>query len=205
MSGSKQKKDRIYLQYHKSKETGSHQRLLQGWPILKLFLVLLKNRGFAGIQRYSILENGYEGGRQECLSLQLVTGENEQISWVRREQHFPERLTTFQISMKEYHLGRFKRFDSKIDERGVVESNSTNNAGLECWDWIMVPQDLWEDRRLDFQLVDMCCLLKKDIEQRRSQDLGIQLKMAMQFWILKNILDGAGFRIRFTLDENRKQ
>ena len=35
--------------------------------------------------------------------------------------------------MKEYHSGGFKKkFDSKTDERGVVESKSTNNAGLEC-------------------------------------------------------------------------
>ena len=40
-------------------------------------------------------------------------------------------------------------------------NNNTNNVGLECWDWIMVHQGLWEDRRLDFELKDMCCLLKK--------------------------------------------
>ena len=34
--------------------------------------------------------------------------------------------------MKEYHSGGFKKkFDSKTDERGVVESKSANNVGLE--------------------------------------------------------------------------
>ena len=40
--------------------------------------VLLKNKGFVGIQTYSILENGYEGVRQECLSLKL-TGKNDRL------------------------------------------------------------------------------------------------------------------------------
>ena len=49
--------------------------------------------------------------------------------------YHPTKVASFQIwiSIKEYHLGGFKRrFDSKIDQRGVVESNSANNAGLEC-------------------------------------------------------------------------
>ena len=45
---------------------------------LSCFLVLLKNRDFVGIQRYSILENGYEGVRRECLSLKL-TGKNDRL------------------------------------------------------------------------------------------------------------------------------
>ena len=37
---------------------------------------------------------------------------------------------------------------------------------------------------------------KGNIEQTRSQKgFGLQLKMAMQFWMLKNILDGTDIRI----------
>ena len=36
----------------------------------------------------------------------------------------------------------------------------------------------------DFELDDMCCLLKKEIVNKEDhRDLGMQLKMAMQFWI----------------------
>ena len=57
----------------------------------------------------------------------------------------------------------------------------------------------------DFELDDMCCLLKKEIVNKEDhRDLGMQLKMAMQFWILKNILDGTDIRIRFALGEIRK-
>ena len=43
---------------------------------------------------------------------------------------------------------------------------------------------------------------KGNIEQRRSQKgFGMQLKMALQFWILKNIRDGTNIRIRSTLGE----
>ena len=35
--------------------------------------------------------------------------------------------------MKKYHSGGFKKeLDSKTDERGVIESKSTNYSGLEC-------------------------------------------------------------------------
>ena len=46
---------------------------------------------------------------------------------------------------------------------------------------------------------------KGNIERRRSEKgFGTQLKMAMQVWILKNILAGTDIRIRFTLGENKK-
>ena len=46
---------------------------------------------------------------------------------------------------------------------------------------------------------------KRNIDKRRSKKgFGTQLKMAMQDWILKNILAGTDIKIRFTLGENKK-
>ena len=45
--------------------------------------MLLKNRGFLGIQRHSILENGFDGVRQECLLLKLITAENDRLVELR--------------------------------------------------------------------------------------------------------------------------
>ena len=109
--------------------------------------------------------------------------------------------------MKEYHSRGFKRkLDSKTDERGVVESKSANNAGLEC---LGLSHDssrslrghkarLWTKRYVLF-------VEKGNIDKRRSEKgFGTQLKMAMQVWTLKNILAGTDIRIRFPLGENRK-
>ena len=46
---------------------------------------------------------------------------------------------------------------------------------------------------------------KGNIGKRKPEKgFGTQSKMAMQVWILKNILAGTDIRIRFTLGENRK-
>ena len=46
---------------------------------------------------------------------------------------------------------------------------------------------------------------KGNIDKRRSEKgFGTQSKMAMQVWILKNILAGTDIKIRFILGENRK-
>ena len=46
---------------------------------------------------------------------------------------------------------------------------------------------------------------KGNIDERRSEKgFGARSKMAMQVWILKNILARTDIKIRFTLGENRK-
>ena len=44
-----------------------------------------------------------------------------------------------------------------------------------------------------------------NVDKRRSEKgFGAQSKVAMQDWILKNILAGTDIKIRFTLGDNRK-
>ena len=130
MSGLEWKKHRIYLQYHKSKEIKLWKGYYKDDWFLSCFLCYWRTRSFVGTWKNFILENGYDRIKQECLLLKLVTSGNRLVG---QEWWFPETLIIFRLSMKEYHSGGAKkRLDSKIDERGVVESNIANNVGLEC-------------------------------------------------------------------------
>ena len=120
-------KNKISLQYYKSKEIEFQKRLLEDDRFLSCFLCYWRTEALFGI-RYAILENRFDGVKQECLSLELAV-ENDRLVELGK---FLRGSLLFHLSMKEYHSWRLKRkLDSKTDKRGVVESKCTNNAWLE--------------------------------------------------------------------------
>ena len=108
---------------------------------------------------------------------------------LNRKTGFLRNSSFFRCSQKRSF--RRKRFDSKIDKRGVVEPKSTNNVGLKC---LGLSHD--SSRSLRGQKAGLWTkwyvvfVEKGDIEWRPQKDFGIKLNMAMKFWISNIILDG---------------
>ena len=112
------------FKYYKSEEIKFQKRLLEGWPILKLFFCVIEEQRLC-LVRYSILENEFDGVRQECLSLELAADD--------RLVELGESLwgsLFFVYPWKNIILEGFKgKLDSKTDKRGVVESK----CRIEYW------------------------------------------------------------------------
>ena len=111
------------FKYYKSEEIKFQKRLLEGWPILKLFFCVIEEQRLC-LVRYSILENEFDGvSRNVCCQSDRLVELGESL----RGSLF------FVYPWKNIILeGLKEKLDSKTDKRGVVESKCSNNSWLEC-------------------------------------------------------------------------